>query len=571
MVTAHIKWNSEQRQAISAQEGAWCCLATAGSGKTTVLVERARRLFKEGATPDEVLALTFTVSAADNMAKKLEIKQDKSLRGGFRTFHSFCLNLVRREAKFLPYGLSSEPFPDGPVLSKILLGAMKENGIKRKQFDEVKAFISRWKRQRILPREVEEHDDQADNAFILAYEKYEQRLRDGGMLDFDGMVVEAVNILEHSPEVRDRWQFKWVMCDEAQDTDNLQFLLLQLVSKKHNNVFVVGDFCQALYAFRGAHPENLVQFANWFPGGKTIMLPENFRSSGAITAYGKKKSPIKNDLTENIRTSNPLGIPIEYRMFAGPVEEAESTLSEAERDPGGSAILARTNNQIGIYESLALQHGIKFHLLGKSGLWNKSEIKTLVNLATFCVNGKAPEKYSETLVYPHRSRIRSLPADTALQQLIQVLNLESLYSSEDFADDQNFAIANLRTVTDIAKRFSTLGAFLNHARKAAHASRKSKNAVTFGTIHSAKGLEFDNVFVIGVQERKLPHERGDLAEEARVFYVSISRPAKRLRISFAGTPSQFIVDDLTPEIRTELQKHASQVERIQKQQELFTI
>lgn len=557
--------NQEQIQAINAREGAWNVLACAGSGKSTVICERIRALFKEGASPDDVLALTFTVEAAKNLEKRLGVSPPKNLRGGFRTFHSFCLNLVRQEARFLPYGLSSEPFPDGPVLSKMLLLAMKENGIRRKEFDAVRAFISKNKRQREHPINVLEQEE--NQPYARAYQKYENLLHDGGMLDFDSMIVEAVNLLEDHEEIRQRWQFKWVLADETQDTDDLQFRLLQLISD--GNIFLVSDPNQALYAFRGANPDNIVHIVNWFPDAKTVTLPENYRSSKELVEFGKKNAPLKNELTENIRTANPSGPQIEYRMYSGAAEEAEAVLASASEDPGNSAILARTNNQLGIYETLCLAHNLKFHLLGRSGLWNKAEIKTLVNLAGFCMQNRQPEKYSEQLVAPYRQRIRTQAADAALNEIMRVSNLESMYSNDDYSEDENFAITNLRTVADIAKRFRTLGEFLNHARKAAHASRKSKNAVTLSTVHQAKGLEWQNVFVIGVQTGKLPHEKGDPAEEARIFYVAITRPQKRLRLSFAGSPSAFIVPYLTSEIQAELEKNSDKVEKIQRQQELF--
>jgi len=162
-----------------------------------------------------------------------------------------------------------------------------------------------------------------------------------------------------------------------------------------------------------------------------------------------------------------------------------------------------------------------------------------------------------------------MPANEGLTEIIRAANLESLYSNEDYADDENFAVSNLRTVADIAKRFRTLPEFLNHARKAAHASRKSKSAVTLSTVHQSKGLEFNSVFVVGAQDRKMPHEKGDLAEEARIWYVAITRPKKRLRISWAGTPSSFVIPYLTPEIRAELSKNSAQVEKIQNQLRLF--
>lgn len=545
-------------------------MATAGSGKTTTLVERVRALFKEGATQDEVLALTFTKEAADNLERRLGIKVSKASRGGFRTFHSFCLNLIKQEARFLPYGLSSEPFPAGNGLSKILLESMKAHGIKRKLFEEVRAAISRWKRARLSPQTLFDLDGESEEEFIRAYSTYESRLRDGGMLDFDSMIVEAVNMLEKHSEVRERWQFKWVMADEGQDTDDLQFRLLQLVSEKFKNVYVVGDFCQALYEFRGASPSNLLEFGKWFADAKTIILPENFRSTPEIVAFSRQNAPIKNELTDNIRTANlSSNIPVQFRMYSGPDQEAEAVLSEALKDPGNSAILARTNNQLGLYETLCLQHNIRFHLLGRSGLWNKPEITTLVHLAAFCIGNSQPAKYSETLLNMHRAEIKRLDAYEGLKKVVHYANLENLYSNEDYSEDENFALTNIRTVVDIAKRFRTLQDFLNHARRAAHASRKSKNAVTLGTVHQSKGLEYHNVFVIGVQDKYLPHEKGELSEESRIWYVAITRAAKMLRISWAGTPSRFVEPHLTPEIREQLRIKNQEVEKIQRQLSMF--
>ena len=562
--------NAEQLQAIAAGEGAWNIMATAGAGKTEVLTRRAKRLLEEGASPDDLLLVTFTSNAADSIKARLGIANyTKQMRGGPRTFHSFCLNLIQKESRFLPYHLSSTPFPDGLVIFRLILDAMRQNGVDRKEYDEFKSFISRNKRERISPEEACE-DPLNDHAFARGYSTYESSLRNAGLLDYDSMIVEAVHLLERHPEVRMRWQFKWVLVDEAQDTDDLQFTLLQLISQKYGNVFVVGDFCQALYSFRGAKPENLVHFANWFPNAQTIILPENYRSTAEIVAYSKKNPPIDNDLTRAIRTSNPpSGIPIEFRMYSGPWEEAEAILSAASFDPSNSAILARTNNQLGIIETLAMQNNVKFHRLGETTFWTQPEVKLLVSLIDFCTKARRSSRPTEERLIPYRREILRATVEEAVLKIIAYAGLESLYSNEAYSDDENFAISNLYTVADIAKRFSSLTTFLIHARKAAHASRKSKNAITLATIHAAKGLEWDNVFVIGVERGKLPHEKGDLQEERRIWYVARTRPRKRLRVSFAGTPSEFLVDDLTPEIRKELRKHAETVEKIQKQQELF--
>jgi len=563
-----VNLNKEQIEAIATRTGAYCVMATAGSGKTTVLTERVRQLFDEGISQDDILALTFTKEAANNMLKRLSLEADKNLRGGFRTFHSFCLNLVKREARFLPYGLSAEPFPDGQVLYKMILTAMKENGVRRKQYDEVKAAISSWKRHRITPEEAID-DPLNDPMFANVFEKYETMLHDGGMLDFDDMIARAVDILEQSEEARDRWQFKYVHCDESQDTDDLQFRLLQLISEKHGNVFCVGDFCQALYGFRGANPENLLEFTKWFPNAKTIILPENFRSTYEVVEFSKKNAPIENELTKNIRTGNASGPAIEFRMYTGSNEEAESVLSAAAQDPANSAILARTNDQLGIYESLAMQHNVKFQLLGRSGLWTKPEINMLVGLAAFCLGNQPAEKYNQRLIEPYRRAIRSATPEKGLNMVMEYGRLNELYGDQDYSDDENFALTNLKTVIGISRKFTSLGEFLNHARKCSHASRKSKNALTLSTIHQAKGLEWSNVFVIGVEPGLLPHKRGEIEEEKRIWYVAITRPKQKLRVSFSGSPSSFVEPHLTQEIREQLRKGSEQVEKLQRQMVMF--
>lgn len=565
-----MQLNPEQEAAIAAREGAWVCLATAGAGKTHVLVERIKALLREGAIPQQILGLTFTTGAASEMNQRIGWKISKLEKYGLRTFHSLGLRLIQEERRHLPFGLSDNPIPEGPVLSKLLSASMKEHGVAKNQFREVRAFISKNKRNRVSPEgALEEVDFLGDDTFALIYQKYQGRLRDGGMLDFDDMVVLAVELLEN-PEVRARWQFKWILVDEFQDTDNLQVRMLQLLAEKHKNIFVVGDFCQSLYSFRGAHPENLLNFATWFPGATTLILPENYRSTQSIVKFCQENAPIENELTSALRTNNEPGDRVEFHMFNSDEDEAEGTLAAATRDPGNSAILARTNGQLGDFESLCTENFIKFHRLGKSGFWTQSEVKSVVNLAGFTLSPAPPKTFSQEQISANRNRLRSLSGQNAVKLILELSGLEQMYANQDFADEDNYALKNLKKLQQIASRFSTLADFVKHARKAEHASRKSKHAVTLGTIHSAKGLEWRNVFVIGVQEGKLPHEKGEISEEKRVFFVAISRAAKRLRISFVGTPSQFLSKYLTPEIKKELEKTAEQVEKIERQMSIFT-
>lgn len=561
--------NFEQKEAIATREGVFCLLATAGSGKSTVLTERIKALFAEGISPNDLLALTFTSEAAKVMATRVGVPVNKEMRSGYRTFHSFGLRLIQDERRHLPFGLSESPIPDGPILSRLLSDTMKLYGVSKKQFKEVRGFISKSKRTHTAPADaLEKVDFLGDDSFAKVYGKYQERLREGGMLDFDDLIVLAVDLLE-KPEVADRWQFKYVLCDEGQDTDDQQFKILQQVSRKHGNVFIVGDANQALYSFRGANPSNLINISSWFSNPRTMYLPQNYRSSGAILKFCKENAPIKDELMAGMRTDNPEGAPVEFRMFRSDEEEAESTVAAALADPGNSAILARTNAQLADFETTCTLNNVKFHLLSKAGFWHQQEIKMLVRLAGFAL-GTAPAKgYAQETVANLRNKLRTIPADAAVKTILEQTGIEQMYANNDYAEEDNFALKNLKKLVQIAGRFSSLSEFAKHARKAEHASRKSKNALTLSTVHQMKGLEALNVFVIGVQEGKLPHERGDFEEERRIFYVAISRAAKRLRISFAGTPSVFLKKYLTSEITTELSRNAANVEKIQQQMGLF--
>lgn len=550
-----MKLNLEQHAAVHAKDGAWCLLASPGSGKTLVLTERIKRLLAAGFSMADLLGLTFTVEAANEMSRRLKIKEPKVNRGGLRTFHSFGLNLIKHERQYLSHGLSHDPVPAGNVVSKLLGQALKLNGLTSKNFEEVRAYISSKKRHRVNPEQALANIGPWESEQkVMTYKTYDRLLTEACILDFDDMVLKAVELLE-IPEVADRWQFKQILVDEGQDTDDLQFSLLRLISARHQNLFIVGDFCQALYGFRGAHPENLLNFRSWFPEANTLCLPHNYRSTPQVVSFCKNIAPVRNELTLAMRTDNADGAAVEFRMYDSSVLEAESILAAAQSDLGRSAVLFRTNAQSGIFETLCVERGLKFHVLGKAGFWKQSEVQAVVGLAGFLLGSKPPASYPQELVQHLRYTVRAMSAADGVKVIIAKANLEGLYADEDYENDDNFALSNLQSLQKIANRFQSLREFVAHAHRAEHASRKSKNALTIGTVHAAKGLEWDNVFVSGVQEGLLPHKKGDLGEEQRIFYVACSRAAKRLRISWAGTPSQFVRPFLTPEIKKQLGDH----------------
>lgn len=541
-----MKLNTEQQEAVNCREGAWLWLATAGSGKTTVLTERVKSLVMSGTPVNEILALTFTSEAAKNMSERVGLSLSKFDRYGFRTFHSFGLRVVEAEKDRLPFRLSENHW-ESLNGSKIFYQVCKERfGYKmsNREKKEAREFISKMKRTSVtLPDNFKKESVPTSQMhFMTLYHAYNERMQASGCIDYDDMVVLAVQLLE-KPDIRARWQFKWVHCDEAQDTDNLQFRLLQLISERDKNVFVVGDINQSMYSFRGAVPENMERFAEWFPGAQTRILPENYRSTPEIVEFSRKAAPVKNDLVRNMRTSNPSGSTVEVTKYVGTAEEVNGVLAKCVALEAKCAVLARTNQQIGLFETACTEKGVKFHLLGKSGFWKTPEVRNIMGLCAFAISPDKPESYPQRLVDPHRKFLRGCTAGQAVDQIVVAAKLEELYANEDYDADDNFALDNLKTVISIAQRFPTLVDFLVFANRAAHASRKSKHAITLGTIHAAKGLEWENVFVVGVQEGKLPHDRGNMREEQCVYYVAVSRPAKRLFISYVGRHSRFLEEN----------------------------
>ena len=256
--------------------------------------------------------------------------------------------------------------------------------------------------------------------------------------------------------------------------------------------------------------------------------------------FCQRLAPIKNDLTANMRTANPDGPEVEIINYLGNEDEAENVLAHIQTLPGKSAVLARTNSQIGLFETLATAQEIKFHLLGKSGFWKTPEIRNLMGLVHFVLGNDPAESYPQRMVLPQRNAIRSLPATEALNRVITAANLKELYADEDYEEKDNFALDNLNGATRIAQRFPNLGEFAAFAIRASKASRKSKSAISFGTVHAAKGLEFENVFIIGFQEGKIPHEKGDIFEEKCIAYVAVSRAARVLQLSYSGQRSRFL-------------------------------
>ena len=520
-------FNPDQQEAIDTHEGAICLQAGPGSGKTATLVGRYKALREAGARKDDILCVTFTKSAGEEMAKRAG-------DGNFRTFHSYGYSVVSAEKGRAPM----EP----ELRHRLIIKLIRKYGL---DYKELTKYISRCRHMNISPAEAMEETGEWKYGFPRAYNEYELERAKGGWIDFDSMIRDAVNLLE-DPAVRARHQWKYVMADECQDTDDLQFRFLQLITEKHGNILCVGDPGQSIYMFRGAKPENLTDFTKWFPKGRYLYLGQNYRSTQIITTFVRENYPIQTPLQDKLIAARPTdGEPIEFRLFNTEGDEAESAIVAAQKDPLNSAILARTNRMLGAVENFCIANNIRYQLLGHSGFWKQTEIT------------RAIEKLKS---------YQGLQTHAALSLVMP--ELEAKYQVEDATDEDNDALENLKTLREISTRFFACREFVQFANRAAHAKRQK--GITISTVHQAKGTEYTNVFLIGARDGMIPHAKGDYSEEKRIFFVAVSRAKDRLRVSFAGTPSHLIRRYLTPEILAELQKNAAKVERLQTQLTLLS-
>lgn len=522
-------FNADQQAIIDTPDGARSVIAGPGSGKSTTMVGMIRRLLESGVSPSDVRAITFSKEMALNLEKKLKVP------GVVSTFHSLGY-LICSETERKPV----EP----ELRHRLMCNLCRRWGLDYKELDH---FIARMRRANISPTaciESGEHDYGKASAYLM----YEQERQSGGWMDFDSMLADAVQLLE-KPAVRARWQPKYLIVDEAQDTDDCQWRMMQLMAERHGNITVVGDPNQAIYGFRGAKPDNITNFEQWFPGGRKYYLGKNYRSTQNIVQFVRENAPedTPKELLERMTAARDVkGSPIGLKMYWSEDAEAESALALATKDPLNSIILARTNRTVGLLERLCNRYSVRYHLMGKTGFWKQNEIrKTIEALKNYPL----------------------ISCEAGLN--LTIPGIESKYAVDDRTEKDNDALENLKVLRLIGKDFKSAKEFCTYANKMMH-RRNDPKGVSISTVHQAKGLEFRNVFLIGVNAKQFPHPKGDPREEKRIYFVAISRAADNLRISFAGTPSPYLRRYLTEDILDRLREHAEEVDHLQAQHKLFS-
>ena len=508
-----IVLNAEQEKVVNAQDGVYAVIASAGTGKTETLIRRHMKMMVRGIPSKDMLNLSFTSAAASEMVRRAGLLDSESV---FRTFHSFAIDFLKKERDKLPFDLCPTVIPVEMEDFKLLFDLVKiYPAINWRTLQE---RITKWKCDNIMPDQafMESKDKGVDYFYALAYDDYEKKCRERGWLDFDDCIRETINLLESNEEVRNRYKRKYISVDESQDTCETQTHLIQLLFD--GNLMCVGDPNQGIFEWRDAAPEYLLNFTRSLPGAQTLFLGRNYRSTKALVSYFKAILPINNGLAEHITTDNEEGVDPTFTKYEDDYQEAEEILKRV-TDPINTAIIARTNRQLYVFQRMCSVKGIKYKTLGKKDFWELNEVRKLLDLA----------KKS------HSNR----PAAEVLTDLIRQHNLLDIYRHSVTIDSN--PIENLQAIVKMSAKKGTIPEFLDYLRRLTH-HRRSQKGLTLSTGHQAKGREFDYVYVIGVKQGILPHSKGELAEEARIWYVSCTRAARELHVSFYDNPSQFLND-----------------------------
>ncbi len=516
-----LSLNPEQLAASEAIDGNNVVIAGPGSGKTATLLQRHLKMLMRGIPQSDILNLTFTNAAACEMVERIGILGADQV---FRTFHSYAMDLLKREKAHLPFRVEDTIIPDYGQDFQLLKDLLQTYPAIT-SFRSLKEKLSEWKCSNVDPDEAMElaYHNGPDFFYAAAYKDYERKCREQGWLDFDSLMKETVKLLENNDEVRIRNQRKYISVDECQDTDIVQFRLLQLIYG--GNIFVVGDENQLIYEWRSAQAGNLTNFTRVFPGARTLYLGQNYRSTKKLVEFFKKILPVDNGLASHMVSEREIGVPPLITKFGDELQEASVVLSRI-TDPDNSAIIARTNRQLLQFQKMCLGRGMKSKILGRKNLWEQTEVAHLLRLAKVKEDDKRP-------------------AHVVLTELIHQHNLAFLYRNSGGPMEKD-PIENLNDMVKMSAKRGTVPEFLTWLRKLTYGSkankRKTEPVLNLTTVHQAKGREWKNVFVIGAQQGMMPHKDGELLEEHRIFFVACSRAADMLEISFHGNRSQFLND-----------------------------
>lgn len=563
--------NPEQRKAVLHQEGPAIVLAGAGSGKTRVLTTRVAYLIKEKKIPaSNIFLVTFTNKAASEMKKRvLEFTGQNLVYSG--TFHSLSAKILRIEASrgnLAPFGLNANfTIYDSDDQLSLIKNIYKTNGFDPATFKPqvVRAKISNAKNELIDPTDFKEMARDGLQLFTAkVYKSYQKRLHDENAVDFDDLLTICYQLLLKNESVRKKYQakFEHVLVDEFQDTNKVQYFLTKLLANLRNNLFVVGDFSQSIYAWRGADYRNLERLSTDFPKIAEYRLERNYRSTqnildAATSVISNNQSHPVLELWTDQTSIEKLEV---YETSSGELE-AEKIASIIKdkylNQLKEIVILYRTNVQSRTFEEAFMRKKLPYKIVGGTKFYERSEIKDLLAYLRLCFNKlDSPSFERAQKIGKRRLEKLQLWLEKTNQQVLEnpssclqgILESTLYLEKYDQKDQEDLArLDNIQELFNVASRFdSTLLLLENIAlvQDGYLADEKidqlAENKITMMSLHSVKGLEFPIVFMVGMEEGLLPHSRAlleanEIEEERRLCYVGITRAKEKLYFSYART------------------------------------
>jgi DNA helicase-2/ATP-dependent DNA helicase PcrA len=614
--------NERQKEAVECTEGPLLILAGAGAGKTKTLTERIARIIKNGVLPRNILAITFTNKAAKEMEGRIIDKLQKEgvmneytsyrERPTIKTFHSLGVLILKENAHLV--GMNKHfTILDTSDTTTLLKEILREQNIDEKTYEPARFrhTISRYKGD-FISLESLSGADYFTSLLVRVWTSYEKKLKEQNSVDFDDLILKSVKLLEGNDTVRKYYQnrFLYIHVDEYQDTSESQYRLCKLLAGEKKNICVVGDGDQNIYSWRGANIKNILSFSKDFEGAKEILLEENYRSTPEILEAANAviaKNTIRKE--KNLFTSQKGGDKISLVKSYDETGEALfiakkiQTLLEEGEDPKEIAVLYRANFQSRVLEEGMLAAGVPYEVLGTK-FFDRKEIKDTLAYLRCAINRDSLPDLKRALEFPKRGfgkvtliklfsgqkdelsgtvkkkivdfwtlldKIKESAETKPLEETLTLIIKESGIEKElaEGSDEDKERLENIRELVSLSLKYEgmtpeeSLERFLEESALVSDQDTltEKRPAVKLMTIHASKGLEFNVVFIAGLEQDLLPHKRigtsrktkEESEEERRLFYVALTRARKKLYLSYTdlrtifgtrqiNTPSEFIAD-----------------------------
>ena len=604
--------NDKQKEAVLYNDGPLLIIAGAGAGKTKTLTTKIAYLIEEGlAAPYNILAITFTNKAAKEMRDRLYLLiGDEARKLQVSTFHSFGLKLLRENYELLGYDRNFVIMDSDDSLT-VVKKIIKDLNYDPKIYNPkaIRNKISSCKNELISAHDYVRYAvSDYEQVIQKVYEKYEHKLKTNNSVDFDDLLILPIKLFKEHRDVLEKYQdlYKYVLIDEYQDTNEAQYILTKMISEKNRKITCVGDDSQSIYSFRGANYKNILNFEKDYKDAKTILLEQNYRSTGNILDAANQVIKNNRDRKDkNLWTNKGPGDKIKYYRAYNERDEAQYIIRKIKElvnrdvEYKDIAILYRTNAQSRVVEEEMLKENLPYRVIGSFYFYSRKEIKDLIAYLRLIHNSKDNISLLRVINTPKRGiglktienltiradsegisiydaiesgkelefkntieKLKSIAEDLTLTELIDKV-LDASGMKKELESEQTLEsevrLENLEEFKSITKAFEekegliSLEDFLLEISLVSDVEeyKDDPNRISLMTVHSVKGLEFDHVFVIGMEEGLFPHmnslmENGALEEERRLCYVAITRARDDLHLVNARRRTLFGKEQVNP-------------------------